>query len=254
MIKIRLLGGAKKAVGKPAVDFDRPSASVAEILKFLTSVSTDARLLQPNNLIVAVNGIDSAALQGQGTIAKSGDTVTVVTVVHGGANYALNDSHVSIIGVQKVEEDAGKLVDRLRAQHDNVSIQAVNADAVYGAEHVLGILRVAFEAEKRKIMLANKRETELLLRLACTEQISEAMKRAGMKEGEPGCFIAVSKSKEALRRFSDQINNEFKVDDHLYEPSTEKRIHLAHLLGMNAKFDDREFSHYLLERAAILVK
>src|SRR5688572_24640987 len=130
MIAIRLLGGAKKAVGKPAVDFDRQSASVAEILQFLTGISTDARLLQPNNLIIAVNGVDSAALQGQQTVAKSGDTITIVTVVHGGADYVLGSSHASIIGIAKIAEDPGKLLDRLRAGNKAVSIQAASADAV----------------------------------------------------------------------------------------------------------------------------
>lgn len=254
MITIRLLGGAKKAVGRPAVDFDRPSASVAEILQFLTSISTDKRLLQPNNLIVAVNGVDSAALQGQQTVAKSGDTVTVVTVVHGGADYAIDGNHVSILGVDKIAEDAGKLVDRLRARHAGVSMQAVDAGAVYGADHLLGVLRVVLEAEKRGIMLANKRETELLLRLACTDQISEAMKRAGLKKGAPGCFVAFSKDSEVLRHFSDQIRSEFKVGDSVLQPGREKRLRLASTLGINADFDDNEFLQYLLERAAILVK
>jgi tRNA threonylcarbamoyladenosine modification (KEOPS) complex Cgi121 subunit/molybdopterin converting factor small subunit len=254
MIAIRLLGGAKKAVGKPAVDFDRPSASVSEILQFLTSVSTDARLLQPNNLIVAVNGVDSAALQGQNTIAKSGDTVTVVTVVHGGADYTIDGNYVSIIGVQKVAGDPGRLVDRLRAENNGVSIQTVNADAVYGADHVLGVIRMTLEAEKRKVMLANKRETELLLRFACTDQISEALKRAGLKEGAPGCLVAFSNDSKALCRFSDEIKNEFKVDDSVVEPSRKKRTRLAGVLEMKAKFDESEFLQYLLERAAILVK
>jgi tRNA threonylcarbamoyladenosine modification (KEOPS) complex Cgi121 subunit/molybdopterin converting factor small subunit len=254
MITIRLLGGAKKAVGKPAVDFDRPSASVAEILQFLTGISTDVRLLQPNNLIIAVNGVDSSALQGQSTIAKSGDTVTVVTVVHGGANYTLDDNYVSIIGVQRIAEDPGKLVDRLRAQHGSVSMQAVDAGAVYGADHVLGVLRVALEAERRKVMLANKRETELLLRLACTDQILEAMKRAGLKKDAPSCFVAFSNDSKELQHFSDQIKNEFKISDSVLEPNTEKRIRLAAQLGLNARFDSSEFLHYLLERAAVLVK
>ena len=254
MIAIRLLGGAKKAVGKPAVDFDRPSASVAEILHFLSGISADPRLLQPNNLIVAINGVDSAALQGQQTVAKSGDTVTVVTVVHGGADYDLGDSHASIIGISKIAEDAGKLVDRLRAGNRDVSIQAASADSIYGADHALGVLRITLEAEKRGIMLANRRETELLMRLAFTGQISEAIKRAGLKQSAPGCFIAFSKDREALRRFSDHVRNKFEADDSVLAPSREKRARLARLLGANIKFDGGEFLKYLLERAAILVK
>lgn len=84
MITIRLLGGAKKAVGKPVLELDRQQSSVSEILKFLQGIATEPRLLEPGNLIMAVNGTDSAALAGPATVVKGGDTVTVVTVVHGG--------------------------------------------------------------------------------------------------------------------------------------------------------------------------
>jgi len=254
MISIRLLGGAKKAVGKPTVDFARPSASVAEILQYLAGISTETRLLQPNNLIIAVNGIDSAALQGEQTMAKSGDIVTIVTVVHGGAGFELGSNYTTIIGVGRIAEDPGKLIDRLRAGNKAVSIQAASADAVYGMDHALGVLRMTLEAEKRKLMLANKRETELLLRLACTGQIAEAIKMAGLKQGAPGCFIAFSKDIEALRRFSDDVKNEFETDDSVLAPSREKKARLISLLGLSIKFDNSEFLRYLLERAAILVK
>ena len=84
MITIRLLGGAKKAVGKPSVELDRQQSAVSEILSYLQGVSVEPRLLVPENLIVAVNGVDSAALEGPSTQVRDGDSVTVVTVVHGG--------------------------------------------------------------------------------------------------------------------------------------------------------------------------
>ncbi|MEW6605512.1 MAG: KEOPS complex subunit Cgi121 [Thermoproteota archaeon] len=253
MITIRLLGGAKKAVGKTQVSLDRPVASVSEILQFLAGISVDARLLQPNNLIVAVNGVDSAAIQGRQTVAKSGDTVTIVTVVHGGVG--LQDGYnASVIGIHNITEDPGKLVDRLRSDNDAISIQAVNADSVYGVDHVMGVLLVTLEAEKRKIMIANRRETELLLRLAFTDQISEAMIRAGLKKGSAGCFIALSKNDEALKRFSHRIKGEFEVDASVLEPTKQKKARITGLLGIKIKFDDSEFLKYLLERAAILVK
>jgi tRNA threonylcarbamoyladenosine modification (KEOPS) complex Cgi121 subunit/molybdopterin converting factor small subunit len=254
MITIRLLGGARKAVGKPTVDLDRPSASIVEILQFLTGISTNAHLLQPNNLIVAVNGADSAALQGQNTLAKSGDIVTIVTVVHGGGDYTIDGNHVSIIGVRGIAGDAGNLVDRLRAEHKGLLIQAIKAEAVYGTDHLLGVLRMTLEAEKRKIMLANKRETEFLLRLACRGQISDAIKSVGLKSDGAGCFVAVSQHREELRRFSDGIKSEFEVDDSVLEPSNKKKALLAGVLELKARFDDSEFLKYLLERAAILVK
>lgn len=254
MITIRLLGGAKKAVGKPSVDLDRQAASVAEILQFLNGISSDARLLQPNNLIIAVNDVDSAALQGQQTLARSGDTVTIVTVVHGGTHHTLDGFHVSIFGIAEIGEEPGKLVDRLRVDNDTASIQVINADAVYGADHVLGILRLTLEAGRRKIMIAKKHETELLLRLACTAQISEAMNRVGLKKDRACCIVAFSQNDEAIQRFSSKIKSEFKIDDSVLEPRINKKNRLAGLLGTKAKFNDSEFLRYLLERAAILVK
>ena len=85
MITIRLLGGAKKALGgKASVQFEKPNATVFELLEFLQNQTSEGRLLNPGNLIIAVNGVDSAALSGMETVVKSGDTITVVTVVHGG--------------------------------------------------------------------------------------------------------------------------------------------------------------------------
>jgi molybdopterin converting factor small subunit len=84
MITIRLLGGARKAVGRPSVNLEKDESSVSGILSYLQDISAEPRLLQPGNLIVAINGVDSAALAGADTVARAGDAVTVVTVVHGG--------------------------------------------------------------------------------------------------------------------------------------------------------------------------
>jgi tRNA threonylcarbamoyladenosine modification (KEOPS) complex Cgi121 subunit len=95
---------------------------------------------------------------------------------------------------------------------------------------------------------------ELLLRLACTGQIAEAIKRAGLKKDAAGCFIAFSENGEALRQFSDRIRNEFEADNSVLNPTKEKKARLANMLGVKTKFDDGEFLKYLLERAAILTK
>src|SRR5215211_3717619 len=254
MITIRLLGGAKKAVGKPAVNFDRSSVSISEILDFLTTISAKPHLLQRGNLIITLNGVDSASLQGHDTTVKSGDTVTVVTVVHGGMDYMLGSYHLLIIGVLRIVYDPGRLVDMLRDRYGNVSIQAVSANVVYGEEHLVGVLRIALEAEKRKIMLTNSPEMELLIRLMGTNQIEEAIRRAGLKKDSAGCFIAFSQESESLRQFESQIKSEFDLNDSVLKPSKEKRIQLASMLGFPNELDESEVLQYLLEKAAILIK
>jgi molybdopterin converting factor small subunit/tRNA threonylcarbamoyladenosine modification (KEOPS) complex Cgi121 subunit len=254
MITIRLLGGAKKAVGKPVVNLDRQYASVSDILDFLTTISSEPRLLQRSNLIITLNDVDSASLRGHNTIVKSGDKVTIVPVVHGGVDCILDAYYVSITGVQRIMHDPGKLVDMLRAQHSNVSIQAVNANSVYGEEHVRGVLRITLEAEKRKIMLTNRCETELLIRLTGTNQIAEAIRRAGLKKDAAGCFIAFSHDIQSIRQFERQIKSEFDLNDSVLKRSEDKRIRLASMLGFIIKLDNGEFLQYLLEKAAILVR
>jgi molybdopterin converting factor small subunit len=83
LITLRLLGGAKKAVGTQSVNFEGTSASVSEILDFLGKMAVEPRLLQRGNLIVAINGVDSASLGGDPR-AVDGDVVTIVPVIHGG--------------------------------------------------------------------------------------------------------------------------------------------------------------------------
>jgi tRNA threonylcarbamoyladenosine modification (KEOPS) complex Cgi121 subunit/molybdopterin converting factor small subunit len=254
VINIRLLGGAKKAVGKTAVSFDKPSASLSDILKFLTTISSQPGLLQPSNLIITLNGVDCASLRGHDTMAKSGDTVTIVTVVHGGTNCMVDSYHLSINGVSRITQDPGKLVDGLRAQYNNASIQAVNANAVYGEEHVRGVMKIVLEAKKRKIMLANKPEMELLIRLTGTDQIAEAIKSAGVQKYAPGCFIAFSQHSESLRQFENQIKNGFQLNNSVLKPSKEKRDQFVSKFGFATRLDDNEILLCLLEKAAILVK
>src|SRR5581483_8116975 len=159
MIRIRLLGGAKKAVGRPSLDLDREQASVSEVLTFLQGISQEPRLLQAGNLIIAVNGVDSQLLSGPDTVARKGDTVTIVTVVHGGMDDDNNYS-VLVAGVRNIDsKDAGKLLDRLRAENPGVLVQAADAAVVYGREHALGVLGIALEAMARRIMIANRPET-----------------------------------------------------------------------------------------------
>ena len=85
LITINLLGGAKKIVGASSLVFNRSIASISEILEFLQKNAIEAKILDLNNILIAVNGIESSALSGNDTVAKTGDVITIVSVVHGGA-------------------------------------------------------------------------------------------------------------------------------------------------------------------------
>ena len=160
-----------------------------------------------------------------------------------------------VAGVKRLSGDPGALVDSIRAAHPQVMTQAADAQAVYGRDHATGALYIAIEALERKVMMANRPEAEVLLRLACTDQISEALRTAGLKSGHPGCFIAFSNDAGALRRFGEYLAKEFELDDSVLSPTRAKKARLAKTLGVRpAKISDGEFLDFLLERAAILVR
>ncbi|HEY7506150.1 MAG TPA: KEOPS complex subunit Cgi121 [Nitrososphaera sp.] len=254
MITIRLLGGAKKAVGgKASLELDTSTASVLEILRFLRNLAVEPRLLRRENLIIAINGADSSVLPGDDPVAKSGDVVTVVTVVHGGY-IRKAQSAIIVKGVAPMSSkmEPGQVIDEIREAHIGLSIQIVAADAVFGFEHAHRIAEMALEAQSRKIMLAKRVEADLLLRLACTDQISEAIARAGMKKGKPACVVALS-GERGNHGFEKWLEKEFEVDDSVLEQTMKKKNRLSKMLGVSASCDNECLLDSLVERAAILV-
>lgn len=152
---------------------------------------------------------------------------------------------ILVTGVRKAGDDPGRMLDNMRSQNPGVFVQAADTQAVYGTEHVIGALQIALEAQARGIMIADKVETEVLLRLACTDQIADALRKIGLKKGRPGCFIAFSKDEQAVRNFGSQLAT-LGLDDLPIKASVEKADRMAK--GQKRPLD------YLLERAAILVR
>jgi len=84
MIKLELLGGVKKAVGRSSVILGDTRLSICEILMLLRRNVNEPGVLALNNILIAVNGVEYSSLDGTDTVVESGDTVTIVTVAHGG--------------------------------------------------------------------------------------------------------------------------------------------------------------------------
>ena len=59
MITINILGGAKKIVGTSSLEFNRSNASISEILAFLQENVPEPKILSVNNILIAVNGVES---------------------------------------------------------------------------------------------------------------------------------------------------------------------------------------------------
>lgn len=78
------MGGIKKTAGRSSLVFNKQIASISEVLTFLKDIVNDPKILDTDNVLVTINGADSSMLSKDENILKTGDSVTIVTIVHGG--------------------------------------------------------------------------------------------------------------------------------------------------------------------------
>jgi molybdopterin converting factor small subunit len=84
LITLKLLGGVKFAMGKTSLVIDKSQSTVKEIIEELKNQSRNTKILNEQNLIITVNGVDSSVTGGKETVIRSGDILTIVTIIHGG--------------------------------------------------------------------------------------------------------------------------------------------------------------------------
>ena len=71
-------------MGKTSMVINKSQATIKEIIEELKNESRHTKILNEQNLIITVNGVDSSITGGKKTVIKSGDILTIVTIIHGG--------------------------------------------------------------------------------------------------------------------------------------------------------------------------
>lgn len=84
MISVKLLGGARRAIGKDRLEIEKKDARLYEIVEMLRSMSSNSGIFNSSNLLIVVNGVESSMLGGLDASVKDGDVISIVPVVHGG--------------------------------------------------------------------------------------------------------------------------------------------------------------------------
>jgi tRNA threonylcarbamoyladenosine modification (KEOPS) complex Cgi121 subunit len=173
--------------------------------------------------------------------------------------YKIGTTFVSIIGVKAVVADnVGAVIDDLRSISKKVSVQAIDANIVYGIEHLIEVLKITLESDRRRIMVAKNPETDLLLRLSYSNQISLALKYGGMKNNANCCFVILAKDKNEILKVNDYIYKSFNVDDSILRPNAQKRRIISCKIGLTSSRglfdDDLAFMKFILERASLITR
>lgn len=176
--------------------------------------------------------------------------------------YKLNDIFVCLIGVQTIEvADVSDFVRTLQnLSLAGVIIQTINARAAYGISHLLGVLKITLECQKRNITVSAKPEIDLLLRLSLTTQISFALNYAGLNILYPAIIIIYSSDKRKVsdvrKRIMKTIPN---IDSTVLKTNIESRNHIFRLFRAKERThillrDDSYITQYLIERSALVMK
>ena len=206
MITVKLLGGAKKSLSTDKLEIQKDNSTVAEIIDFLQqNIPKDKPRLDAKNILVAINGIDSSTLQGFETKLKGGDVVSIIPVIHGGGKRTrirILNSMVELMKMKGVEDPAAFL-DDLRQKHQDLAIQVIDSRYILNTDHAKKIILISLAAKASGIMLSNKLETDILMRFACTKQIGEAIKKAGLQGGKDFVIIAIGKTLSLQKLFSE---------------------------------------------------
>ncbi|MDE1765750.1 MAG: MoaD/ThiS family protein [Thaumarchaeota archaeon] len=197
MITVKLLGGAKRSFLSDTISIEKNSMSVSDLLVLLQDlVQKNMPAFDTRNILVAINGADSSVLQGNETLLKGGDIVSIIPVVHGGskrANFRISNYHVELIRVGKTSADPVKFLESIRARFPTIIIQGIRSKYVLSVSHAKRVIEVSLAANKAGILLSNKVETDMLMRFAANKQISDAISKVGLQKDGDSILIAIGK-------------------------------------------------------------
>lgn len=146
----------------------------------------------------------------------------------------------------------------LRKKTSNVFLQAVNAKFVVDIYHLWAIIRQAWVSDKKGISIV-KFDLDILLRLACTRHVDNALNTVGLKNGlQDIIFIVIGKEKH-FQNVHQILVNLGDLSEHLLQKSSEREKFLMQYHSINnlvlksVLLETNKLSHILAEKAAIVL-
>jgi len=208
MITIKLIGGAKKSFNSDQLQIDKFDISVNELLQLLLKTKPEnTSEFDVENILIAINGSDSSAMNGKNTIVHDGDIVSIIPVIHGGSPkklfFDIDNKQIQILEIRGQKTIDVKFIDDLRIKYPKIKFQAVSSKFILNLSHLKKILSISINADKNNILLSNKIETDILMRFAITLQISNAISSVGIKPTSNFILIAIGNKNSFASMYSE---------------------------------------------------
>ena len=246
----------KKSFNSEQLKINESDISIQNLLELLLKLkSKETPDLDIENILIAVNGSDSSAMEGKSTIVHDGDIVSIIPVIHGGSSkklcFEIEKKQICIFEICGQKTVDIKFIDNLRKTYPKIKFQAVSTNFILSISHLKKILSLSINAENNNILLSNKIETDILMRFALTLQISNAINSAGIKPSVNFILIMIGN-----KIFPDSLNHELSlISSDLF--SKNNSIFIKKHFDISKKHIDSVYSKtpledILVEKASIL--
>lgn len=256
MIQVKLLGGAKKSLATDKLTIDKDNLTIQDLLDILkNSKPNNTPELDENNLLIAINGVDSSALEGKTTKLKDNDTVSIIPIIHGGSPstaFPISKFFVELLEVKPNKISNVDFLTDLRKKYSDLTIQGIFAKYVLSKSHVKKIIKISLEAKNNHNMLSQKLETDILMRFACTTQISQAIEKAGLKPNQSSIIIALGK-KSSLKKLRSELK--LYLNSKTFSQNNSQFLKKQFKIStkqMNSVYSQNPLEDLLAEKAAVL--
>jgi tRNA threonylcarbamoyladenosine modification (KEOPS) complex Cgi121 subunit len=118
----------------------------------------------------------------------------------------IKDYNLSISSI--ITDDPKESLAKIRDRYANAIIQMIDIDAIVDKEHIEEMVKLALEAYERNVMIADHIEMELLLRIACTNQIYKAIEFAGAKPNKLAILLILSRDHIESEEYEIEYNKD----------------------------------------------
>ncbi len=158
MLSIKLLGGAKKSFGTDLLQVDLDDIPIKTLLEHLLSIKPkDTLTLDTKNILVAVNGVDSSALDGYDTVLHKNDVITIIPIIHGGA-HARSRFRVCARSAElfcvKVPGKNYDFLNSARKNFPDLVLEGISSRHILGVQHAKKIVGLSLFAQKHNSLLS----------------------------------------------------------------------------------------------------
>jgi len=256
MFSVKFVGGAKKSFPIEYLKIDKSDITIQELINLLFELKPEnTPKLDAENVLIAINGADSSAMDGKSTIIKNNDLVSIIPIIHGGSPkkfcFELSKKQIQVLEVKGQKSINKKFIDDLRKKYPKILLQAVSSDFILNSYHLKKIISLSVESQKNNILLSNKLETDILMRFALSTQISDAIKNVGIKSKTNFILIGIGNKKD-LNSLYDELK---PISVNLFSKNNE--IFLKKHFKISKKHTDSIYSKnplvdILVEKAAVL--